>query len=154
MDFCSCLSPASVRLDDPAHSKKKVLETLAGVFAAGTGLDSQTVFEHLLEREKLGSTGLGKGVAVPHCRIADVTQPLAGLLRTESGVEYDAPDGAPVSLFFALLAPEEAADEHLQLLSELAEKLSDPERIKRLHQARDTAQVIAALRERAPSHAA
>lgn len=154
MDFCSCLSPSSVRLRDPAHSKKKVLETLADVLAASTGIKPQTVFEHLLEREKLGSTGLGKGVAVPHCRIQGVARPVAGLLGTRSGVDYDAPDGAPVSLFFALLAPEEATDEHLQLLSELAKKLSDPERIKRLNQARDAAQVISVLRERAPSHAA
>ncbi len=154
MDFCSCLSPASVHLDDPAHSKKKVLETLADALAAESGLKPQTVFEHLLEREKLGSTGLGKGVAVPHCRVAGVTRPLAGLLRTRSGVDYDAPDGVPVSLFFALLAPEEATDEHLQLLAELAGKLSEPERIKRLHRAQDAVQIIAALRERAPSHAA
>ncbi len=152
MDFCACLSPAAVRLADPAHNKKKVLETLAGVFAAHSGLDPQTVFACLREREKLGSTALGKGVAVPHCRVAGIAQPLACLLRTATAVDYDAPDGAPVSLFFALLVPEDAADEHLQLLAELARKLDDPVRIRRLSKASDAAQVVAALQKSA--HAA
>ncbi len=153
MDFCSCLSPSSVRLADPAHSKKKVLETLAGMLAQRSGLDLQTVFECLLEREKLGSTGLGKGIAVPHCRIADITRPLTCLLRTETGVDYDAPDGAPVSLFFALLVPADANDEHLQLLADLARKLDNPARVKRLLLATDAEQIIAALQQQAPSAA-
>ena len=147
MSFCSYLSPALIRLEDPAHSKKKVLETLADLFAANNTLKAQTVFEQLLEREKLGSTGLGKGIAVPHCRIADLDEPLACLLRTKTGVDYDAPDGTPVSLFFALLVPESATDEHLQLLSDLAHRLSDPTCVKRLAQATDAKQVVAVLQQ-------
>ena len=151
MDFCSYLSPTTVRLDNQAYNKKKVLETIADLFAAQSRLDARTVFEYLLEREKLGSTALGKGVAVPHCRIADIARPLACLLRTGTAIDYEAPDGKPVSLFFALLVPEDAEDEHLQLLGNLARRLEDPTCIQCLNKARNTTQILAALRE--PAHA-
>ena len=147
MDFCSCLSPDAVRLGDPADSRKKVLETLAGLLAAQSTLDAQTVFKCLLDREKLGSTALGRGVAVPHCRIAGLTQPLGCLVRTRTAVDYDAPDGKPVSLFFALLVPENADAEHLQLLGDLARRLENPTRIRHLNEARDITRVLAVLQK-------
>ena len=151
MDFCSCLSPDMIRLSDPAHSKKKILETLAEQFASHSGLDRQLIFELLLEREKLGTTGLGKGIAVPHCRIGGIQRPLACLLRTQSGVDYDAADGVPVSLFFALLVPEDATEEHLQLLGDLAHRLNNNESVERLNRATDTTQIINVLRAPPPA---
>ena len=145
MDFCSYLSADAVRLGASAHSKKKVLETLAGMLAAHCDLHAQALLRQLLEREKLGSTGLGGGIAVPHCRVAGLSRPLACVLRTGSGVDYDAPDDEPVSLFFALLVPEDADDEHLQLLGDLARRLNDPERVKRLECAADADEIIAVL---------
>ena len=147
MDFCSCLSPASIDLASPAQSKKKILETLAEILSTQINLPAQTIFQHLLEREKLGSTALGKGIAVPHCRIPDIDHPIACLLRTQTDVDYDAPDNAPVSLFFALLVPEEANDEHLKLLGELARKLNNPERITRLKKAPTATKIIKILQE-------
>ncbi len=154
MDFCSFLSHDSIRLTDHLHSKKKVLEELADMLTAAGGPSTQAIFDSLLEREKIGSTALGKGVAIPHCRITGSSRPLVCLLRTETGVDYDAPDGMPVSLFFALLVPENADDEHLQLLGDLAHKLDDPACIKRLMQASGAAQIIAALEKQSPPHAA
>jgi nitrogen PTS system EIIA component len=108
-------------------SKKRLLETLAELLANDhPRLSTEMVFERLLERERLGSTGLGHGVALPHARIKEVSQVLGAFVRTAKGVDYDASDGEPVDLAFALLVPETATEEHLQLLAHLAGRFSEP----------------------------
>ncbi|MTW20240.1 PTS sugar transporter subunit IIA [Allochromatium palmeri] len=108
-------------------SKKRLLETLAELLASDhPRLQTEAIFERLLERERLGSTGLGHGIALPHARVKDVGAVIGAFVQTVQGVDYDAADGEPVDLAFALLVPEEANEEHLRLLAHLASLFSDP----------------------------
>jgi PTS system nitrogen regulatory IIA component len=109
-----------------AASKKRVLEQLGQRLAESVpDLTQDLVFDALLERERLGSTGLGKGIALPHARMAQVEQATGAFIKLPRGVDFDAIDGEPVDLAFAMLVPQEATDEHLQLLSTLARMFSD-----------------------------
>ena len=106
-------------------SKKKVLEYL-GSFIAEHISDSSAdeIYERLLNRERMGSTGIGEGIAIPHCRLKQCDKTFGVLLQLEHPIDFDAIDRQPVDLIFALLVPEEATDEHLKTLSMLAQKLS------------------------------
>ncbi|SDX32381.1 PTS system, nitrogen regulatory IIA component [Allochromatium warmingii] len=127
-------------------SKKRLIETLAGLLARDhPRLQAETVFEHLLERERLGSTGLGHGVALPHSRMKDVTTAIGAFVQTVQGVDYDASDGEAVDLAFALLVPEEANDEHLRLLAHLASLFNDPSRRVRLREATSADEILQIL---------
>ena len=109
-----------------AASKKRVLEQLGQRLAEPVPeLTQDLVFDALLERERLGSTGLGKGIALPHARMAQVDQAMGAFIKLNQGIDFDAIDGEPVDLAFAMLVPQEATDEHLQLLSTLARMFSD-----------------------------
>ena len=121
MKLSEILSPDCIRLDVDATSKKRVLE-LASQLLAGTdeSLSRRGVFDCLIAREKLGSTGLGHGVAIPHGRFAGLDKTIGVFLRTQKGVDFDAPDKEPVDLVFALLVPEESTEEHLQVLASIA----------------------------------
>lgn len=120
-------------------SKKRLLEALAKLLAhTHPALNPDLVFERLLERERLGSTGLGHGIALPHARIKDVQDALGAFVSTTKGVDYDAMDGEPVDLAFALLVPETATEEHLRLLAQLAGLFNDPRVRKRLRDADST----------------
>jgi PTS system nitrogen regulatory IIA component len=102
-------------------SKKRLLEVLAELLASDVpGLTPDTVFEQLLERERLGSTGLGHGIALPHARMKDVNEALGAFVQLRDGVDFDAIDDRPVDLAFAMLVPDSASEVHLQLLSKLA----------------------------------
>jgi PTS system nitrogen regulatory IIA component len=109
----------------PASSKKKVLEYL-GSFIADHIPESSAddIYERLLNRERMGSTGIGEGIAIPHCRLKQCDKTFGVLLQLEHPIDFDAIDQQPVDLIFALLVPEEATDEHLKTLSMLAQKLS------------------------------
>ena len=119
------LSPAHVALDLPVSSKKRLFEQAGLIFENRDGIARSLVFESLFARERLGSTGLGQGVAIPHGRIKGLKEALGAFLRLAQPVPFDAPDGNPVSLVFVLLVPEKATEKHLQLLSELAQMFSD-----------------------------
>lgn len=106
-------------------SKKKVLEELSKLLAAGGHLPAEDVFNSLIGREKLGSTGLGHGVAIPHGRMAGVTQSIGAFMRLKHGVDYDAHDGQTVDLVFGLLVPQSATEEHLKHLAAIAEMFSN-----------------------------
>ena len=111
----------------PAKSQKNLFEILAQRIAADhPALEEEVIAKQLLAREKLGSTGLGKGIAVPHSRMRGLEEPVGFLLTTQSAVSYDSPDDAPVDILFALLVPEECTQLHLDLLAEIATLLSDP----------------------------
>ncbi|MCG6896194.1 MAG: PTS sugar transporter subunit IIA [Thiocapsa sp.] len=128
-------------------SKKRLLETLAELLANDhPRLSTEAVFERLLERERLGSTGLGHGVALPHARVKEVTQVLGAFVQTVHGVDYDAADGEPVDLAFALLVPESATEEHLHLLAHLASRFSEPATRTRLREARSSAAILELLK--------
>lgn len=120
------LDRAQVGLDVAASSKKRVLEAVAERFAS-PGRDANKLFSALIERERLGTTGLGEGVAIPHARVPGLTEPRLAILRLAEPVDFDAIDGQPVRIVVALLVPEQATETHLEILSELAERLSRPE---------------------------
>jgi len=119
------LAPSHVVADLAASSKKRLFEQAGLLFENHDGIARSLVFESLFAREKLGSTGLGQGVAIPHGRIKNLKEALGAFLRLEQAVPFDAPDAQPVRLVFVLLVPEKATEKHLQLLSELAQMFSD-----------------------------
>lgn len=119
------LPPSNVLLDLPASSKKRAFEQAGLLFENNHGIARATVFESLFARERLGSTGLGQGVAIPHGRIKGLKEAVAAFIRLAEPVAFDAPDGRPVRLLIFLLVPEQATQQHLDILSELAQMLSD-----------------------------
>ncbi len=108
-----------------ADSKSAILEALAARFAAVYALDSLTVRQKLDQREKLGSTGFGRGVAMPHARLADLNRPVAVFLRLERPVSFDAADDLPVQFVFGLLSPEQAGAAHLHALAAISRTMRD-----------------------------
>ena len=126
MNLISRLLPATnILLDLPASSKKRAFEQAGLLFENNQGVARANVFDSLFARERLGSTGLGQGVAIPHGRIKGLKEAVAALVRVAEPVPFDAPDGQPVSIMIFLLVPEQASQQHLDLLSELAQMLSD-----------------------------
>ena len=126
MNLVSRLLPAAhVVLGLEAGSKKRLFEQVGLLFENSRQIPRSRVFDSLFDREKLGSTGLGFGVAIPHGRIKAIKEPLCAFVRTAAPIPFEAPDGAPVSLVFARLVPEHATEQHLELLSELAQMFSD-----------------------------
>jgi len=119
------LPPENVVVDLDASSKKRVFEQVGLLFENNQGIGRSQVYDALFAREKLGSTGLGQGIAIPHGRIKGLKEAKGAFLRLAAPVQFDAPDGKPVDLLFILLVPEAATEHHLQLLSELAQMFSD-----------------------------
>jgi nitrogen PTS system EIIA component len=127
MNLISKLLPSSlVVLDLEVGSKKRLFEQIGLLFENERRVAMATVFESLFAREKLGSTGLGYGVAIPHGRIKGLRETCCAFIRTAQGVPFESPDGHPVTLVFSMLVPEQATEQHLQILSELAQMFSDP----------------------------
>jgi PTS system nitrogen regulatory IIA component len=127
-------------------SKKRLLEVLAELLASDTpGLSPEAVFERLLERERLGSTGLGHGIALPHARMKDVDAAVGAFAQLRSGVDFDAMDDQPVDLAFAMLVPESASEIHLQLLSKLATMFDKSELRQQLRDAGDQQTILGLL---------
>lgn len=130
------LTPGRSLVNVPGGSKKRVLEQIANLVARELpDLDGQDIFESLIAREKLGSTGFGNGIAIPHCRLPGCAAPISALLRLSSAVDFDAIDGVPVDLLFVLMVPEAATDEHLELLRQIASMLDRSDVRERLRQA-------------------
>ncbi|MFZ9677514.1 MAG: PTS sugar transporter subunit IIA [Quisquiliibacterium sp.] len=119
------LPPSNVVTGLEVTSKKRLFEQAGLLFENNHGIERGKVFDSLFARERLGSTGLGEGVAIPHGRIKGLKETLAALVRLSTPIPFDAPDGQPVKLLVFLLVPEHATEEHLELLSEFAELLSD-----------------------------
>jgi len=119
------LPPANVAVDVSVSSKKRLFEHIGLLFENNHGIARSVVYESMFARERLGSTGLGQGVAIPHGRIKGLKDALGAFMRLSAPVPFEAPDGKPVSLVFALLVPEQATERHLQILSELAQMFSD-----------------------------
>jgi len=115
----------NVMLDLDVGSKKRLFEQVGLLFENNHQIARSQVFDSLFAREKLGSTGLGRGIAIPHGRVKGLKEALGALVRMKQGIPFDAPDGQPVELIFVLLVPDRATDVHLQLLSELAQMFSD-----------------------------
>ena len=122
--LAAILPLSNIVLDVEITSKKRAFEELGLLFENHQGLQRVAVTDSLFARERLGSTGLGHGVAIPHGRHAAVKKTVGAFIRVKEPVSFDAPDGKPVSLVFVLLVPENASGSHLEVLSELAEKFS------------------------------
>lgn len=121
MKLAEILTSDRIRMDSDATSKKRVLESASELLAdCDDSLSPRAVFDCLIAREKLGSTGLGHGVAIPHGRLAGLEKTIGVFIKVPRGVDFDAPDSQPVDLVFALLVPEESTDEHLEVLSKIA----------------------------------
>ena len=128
MNIADFLSPEHTRCDVPGVSKKRVLEYLSGFLHSDNqfvNLDEDAIYRSLLERERLGSTGIGSGVAIPHCRVPGCTRITGVLLKLSDSIDFDAIDGKPVDLIFALIVPEEQNDNHLKALAVIAELLQN-----------------------------
>ena len=126
MNVVNLLVPERIRCGVHVTSKKRSLEVLSALLAPTTGEPSErTIFEHLIGRERLGSTGLGKGVALPHARVDGISETLGALIRLDQPIDFDAIDKQPVDLLFALIVPKHFTDEHLRILAALAELFSD-----------------------------
>ena len=119
------LTPECVLLDSESASKKRVFERVGLLFENTQHIARSQVFDSLFAREKLGSTGLGQGVAIPHGRVKGLRDAVAAFVKMQNPIPFDAPDGQPVTFIFVLLVPERATDMHLQLLGELAQMFSD-----------------------------
>lgn len=121
----SLLPVSNIVIDLEATSKKRVFEQAGLLFENQQGIGRAQVFDSLFAREKLGSTALGQGIAIPHGRVKGLREAVGGFFRLTTPVQFDAPDGKPVNLVFVLLVPEQATEHHLHILSELAQMFSD-----------------------------
>ncbi len=137
-----------------ATSKKHLLQELAVRAAALTGRPAQDIFDTLSERETLGSTGAGAGIAIPHGKLPKLERVFGLFARLERPVDFDAIDGQPVDLVFTLLAPEGAGADHLKALSRIARLTRDPGNVQKLRSARDEATLRALLASPPETHAA
>jgi PTS system nitrogen regulatory IIA component len=118
-------------------SKKRALEIISEIAAAHTGQNATELFENMLSREKVGSTGIGNGIAIPHARMASSDQAVAVLIKCQEPIDFDAIDNRPVDLLFALLVPEAQCKEHLKTLANMAERLNNKQILKQLRKAKD-----------------
>ena len=139
------LPVSHIVLDLDVSSKKRLFEEVGKLLETDSGLSQSDVFDCLFAREKLGSTGLGHGVAIPHGRHANVSHITAAFVRTAEAIDFDAPDNQPGSLIFVLLVPEQATGEHLEILSHLASQFSDKNVRELLQKCTDAAEVTKIL---------
>ena len=141
--LANLLTADQVVLGLDASSKKRVFEQAGILFESRLGLARSVIFDSLFARERLGSTGLGQGVAIPHGRIKGLKQAAGAFLRLAQPVPFDSPDGRPVDLLFVLLVPEQATEQHLQILSELAQRFSDRTFREKLASASEATDILA-----------
>jgi PTS system nitrogen regulatory IIA component len=123
--FSQILLPKNIALDIDVSSKKRAFEQAGLLFENNCGIARSTVSDNLFARERLGSTGLGHGVAVPHGRIKGLKNPLAAFIRLKEPIPFESPDSHPVKLLVFLLIPDHVTQQHLEILSEIAEMFSD-----------------------------
>ena len=135
MNISQILSPESTFCNLELTSKKKILEKVSQVIADSVDCSAQDIFESLFARERLGTTALGNGIAIPHGRIDNCQQAIAVFILLENPVDYDAPDGQPVDIIFAILVPEHADNEQLKYLAEIAKVLSKPSLVSQIRHA-------------------
>jgi nitrogen PTS system EIIA component len=154
MDLGDLLKPEGVFASLRVKNKKQALRELAARAARVTGLDERHIFDMLLQRERLGSTGVGRGIAIPHARISGLDHLAAVFVQLDEPIDFEASDSEPVDLMFGLLAPEQAGADHLKALARISRVLRDPQTLEKLRSARDKDALYAVLTEPLASHAA
>jgi PTS system nitrogen regulatory IIA component len=137
-----------------SKTKKQALQDLSQRAAEFAGLTPREIFDALMQRERLGSTGLGRGIAVPHVKFRTLKSIVCLFARLEEPIDFDSLDNEPVDLIFLLMAPEHASGDHLKALARISRLLRDPDAITSLRAARDAAALYAVLTEPVTSHAA
>jgi PTS system nitrogen regulatory IIA component len=154
MDLGDLIKKEAVFASLRAQSKKQALQELAQEAAKLTGVDARHIFETLLQRERLGSTAIGRGIAVPHGRLAGLAGIVSLFARLSQPIEFGALDAEHVDLIFLLLAPEHAGADHLKALARISRLLREPSTIEKLRASNDRAALYAVLTAPAASHAA
>jgi len=147
VSIADLIDPSRVDLSSRITSKKRLMEHIAAMLARHTEIDEQSVFRVLIERERLGSTGVGHGVALPHGRIEGIDEAILALATLNEPLDYQAPDNEDVRIVVGLLVPENANEAHLQILSQLAHLLSQKRLRNWLLQADDKDEIVSALRQ-------
>ena len=145
--IAALLPVANIVVDLDVATKAQFFAAVGGIFERSAGLAQASVAASLAAREKLGSTGLGQGIAIPHGRIHGLSDAIGAFVRLRAPVPFDAPDGKPVDQLFVLLVPEHATDQHLQLLSELAQMFSERTFRDRLAAASDATGLASVFRD-------
>ncbi len=154
IDMTDLLAPDRVLVGLRPGSKRHLLQELADAAAAVSGLPAKPILDSLIQREKLGTTGVGDGLAIPHAKVPGLPKLMGFFAKLARPVEFDALDDKPVDIVFLLLAPEDAGAEHLKALARIARILRDPALCARLRQMPDAQRAYALLTGRAESHAA
>jgi PTS system nitrogen regulatory IIA component len=154
MDLSDLIEVSAVMPALKANSKKQLLQLLAEKAAAVTGLPEREVFDTILQRERLGSTGVGNGIAIPHGKLPGISRITGVFARLENPVNFEALDDQPVDLVFLLLAPEGAGADHLKALSRIARVLRDSDTVAKIRGTKDAAAIHTFLAQTPASHAA
>jgi nitrogen PTS system EIIA component len=154
MDLCDLLAPDGIIASMTATSKKHALQELSNIAAERTGLDAREIFNTLLQRERLGSTGLGRGIAIPHVKLAGLKRIFCLFTRLDQPIDYESHDNEPVDLIFLLLAPDHAGGDHLKALASISRVVRLPSVLDALRGASDVPALRSALTLMVPSHAA
>jgi PTS system nitrogen regulatory IIA component len=154
MKLGSILAPGMLAGALKANSKKQLLQELSALAARGSGLNEREIYDSLLQRERLGSTGIGNGIAIPHGRFAELKQLVGVFARLDKPVDFESVDGVAVDLVFVLLAPEGAGADHLQGLARIARLLRTPAAVQALRATRDPAALYSILTANDTSRAA
>ncbi len=154
MPLADILAPDAVFPMLRASSKKQLLQEMAQNAAVLMGRDQREIFETLLQRERLGSTGVGHGIAIPHGKLTDISKLFGMFARLDKPIDFDALDGEPVDLVFLLLAPEAAGADHLKALARVARLMRDPDMVEKLRATHDVALMYRLLTATADTSAA
>ena len=136
------LEDSHVSVNDNCKTKKSILEKISDLLSRPSGVNRNDIFKRLYEREKLGSTSIGKGVAIPHARIDDIEYPFLSIIILDEPVEFDNIDSLDVDIIVSIIVPEKNYNDHLELLACLSSKLDDPFVRKELREARNSSQII------------
>jgi len=154
MHLADLISPEAVIPSLRAKTKKQLLQELSAHAARRTGLQERYVFDTLLQRERLGSTGLGEGIAIPHGKFAGLKRIVGIFARLAEPVDFEAVDGEPVDIVFLLLAPEGAGADHLKALARISRLLREGHAVDKLRASKDASALYAVLTAEATPHAA
>ncbi|MFZ1679847.1 MAG: PTS IIA-like nitrogen regulatory protein PtsN [Rhizobiaceae bacterium] len=154
MDLSDLIEAQAILPTLKANSKKQLIQLLSEKAAALTGLTEREIAEALMQRERLGSTGVGNGIAIPHGKLARVKTLVGVFARLETPVDFDSLDDQPVDLVFLLLAPESAGADHLKALSRIARALRDPQVVEKIRATREADAIHAILAQSPASFAA
>jgi PTS system nitrogen regulatory IIA component len=154
MDLGDLLEPDGVFASLRVKNKKQVFQEMAAKAAGITSLDQRQIYDALLQRERLGSTGVGRGIAIPHARLSGLPRIATVFARLDEPIEFESADSEPVDLVFVLLAPEQAGADHLKALACISRVLRDPSMLEKLRAARDRAALFSVLTEPMASRAA